>query len=90
MNIILPHIGAIVTSQNLTNEAKFLPPDIIGWERRNTVLMHPETMARLHILPRGPCWITSVDATGSKGATDSQCITVWPCDEVFASYLLQK
>ncbi|VDK74621.1 unnamed protein product [Litomosoides sigmodontis] len=82
VNIVMPHVGAIVSGQNLTNGAKFLPPDIIGWERRNTVLMHPETMAKLHILPREPCWLTSIDANGSKGATDSRCITVWPCDEV--------
>ncbi|CAG9538084.1 unnamed protein product [Cercopithifilaria johnstoni] len=78
----MPHVGAIVTSQNLTNTASFLPPDIIGWEKRNTVLMHPETMAKLHVSPRGPCWLTNIDANCNKSAANAQCVTVWPCDEV--------
>lgn len=50
--------------------------------------MHPETMAKLNILPRAPCWLTNIDTSGSSTITDAQCVTVWPCIEVFASYLL--
>ncbi|VBB30979.1 unnamed protein product [Acanthocheilonema viteae] len=82
MNIIVPHVGAIVTSQSLTNAANFLPPDVIGWEKWNTVLMHPETMAKLHILPRAPCWLTNIGANGDNNIIGVQCVTVWPCDEV--------
>lgn len=78
----MPHVGAIVTSQSLTNAKSFLPPDLIGWEKRNTVLMHPETMAKLHILPRDPCWLTDVGTSGNNSAIDVRCVTVWPCDEV--------
>ncbi|MCP9260827.1 BMA-CDC-48.3, isoform b [Dirofilaria immitis] len=47
VNIIMPHVGAVTTSQGLADAASFLPPDLIGWEKWNTVLMHPETMAKL-------------------------------------------
>uniref|UniRef100_A0A0R3RWW6 AAA domain-containing protein n=1 Tax=Elaeophora elaphi TaxID=1147741 RepID=A0A0R3RWW6_9BILA len=82
VNIIIPYVGAIATSQSLTNAASFLPPDIFGWEKRNSVLMHPETMAKLHILPRGPCWLTNIGASADNSATDAQCVTVWPCNEI--------
>lgn len=82
----MPHVGAIVTSQSLTNAGSFLPPDIIGWEKRNAVLMHPDTMSKLHILPRGPCWLTNIGVGGNSNPADAQCVTVWPCNEVCANY----
>ncbi|VIO99402.1 ATPase, AAA family protein [Brugia malayi] len=83
VNIIMPNVGAIVTSQSLPNAANFLPPDIIGWEKRNVILMHPETMAKLQMLPRAPCWLTVIATSGNNNnANDAQCVTVWPCDEV--------
>ncbi|VDK74745.1 unnamed protein product [Onchocerca ochengi] len=80
VNIIMPHVGAIATSQSLINSASFLPPDLIGWEKWNTVLMHPETMAKLYISPREPCWLTKID--DNNGVIDAHCVTVWPCNEV--------
>ncbi|KAM3716247.1 ATPase family protein [Dirofilaria immitis] len=80
VNIIMPHVGAVTTSQGLADAASFLPPDLIGWEKWNTVLMHPETMAKLFISPRGPCWLTNVDNNNSM--IDARCVVVWPCHEI--------
>ncbi|VDN05810.1 unnamed protein product [Thelazia callipaeda] len=88
VNLLVPNIGILTTSQGLTGISKFLPPDLIGWEKSNFVLMHPNTMNKLPVLPRQPCLLCSIDDNSNSYAMKNICcVTVWPCEQVKELYI---
>uniref|UniRef100_A0A0N5AAL7 AAA domain-containing protein n=1 Tax=Syphacia muris TaxID=451379 RepID=A0A0N5AAL7_9BILA len=55
-----------------------LPPEVFGWTKYHSVLVHPETMIQLGIVPRQPCIYEKKEV--------NRIVIVWPCDMVSAYF----
>lgn len=60
---------------------------ILGWLKYHIVLIHPETLAQLEILPRSPAFLCT-----NANENFSKMVTIWPSTEVihFLKLLLSR
>jgi len=72
---IHPDVCFAGTSCAIEKRETYLPSDSFGWRKTNTVLLNPDTIEMLGILPRSPCLLTGQ-------STSSRIVVVWPCAEV--------
>jgi hypothetical protein len=75
IQVILPKIGMVATTQSVEKRDQYLPPESFGWTKHNAVLVHPETLSMLGALPRAVCAIRLPDE-------QQMLATLWPCTEV--------
>ncbi|KHN73888.1 Spermatogenesis-associated protein 5 [Toxocara canis] len=74
VQLVSPSTILVASRQMVDKPEAYLPPDLVGWEKHNVILLHPDTLSYLEVLPRQPCII--VTDSGSHTAT------LWPCDQV--------
>uniref|UniRef100_A0AC34GA55 Uncharacterized protein n=1 Tax=Panagrolaimus sp. ES5 TaxID=591445 RepID=A0AC34GA55_9BILA len=74
IQIISPGITLIGITATIEKREAFLPPDYFGWEKHENILMHPESLSILGILPRS--------SVIYKFGEEEKVGVVWPCDEL--------
>lgn len=72
---IRPESAFVGMSCQLEKRDTYLPSDMIGWTKNNTVLLNPASIELLGVLPRSVCLMTSIE-------TGRQLVLIWPCSEV--------
>lgn len=72
---IRPESAFVGTSCQVEKREAQLPSDAIGWTKYNTVLLNPNTVELLGVLPRTACVLSSTE-------TGTQIAVIWPCAEV--------
>jgi hypothetical protein len=72
---ICPESNFVGTSCQIEKRETQLPGDVLGWTKNNVVLLNPNTIELLGILPRTACILNSAE-TGTRIAL------IWPCAEV--------
>jgi hypothetical protein len=72
---IRPESTFVGTSCQIEKREAQLPSDAIGWTKNNTVLLNPNTIELLGVLPRSVCILSSAEA-------GTQLALIWPCAEV--------
>jgi hypothetical protein len=75
IQIISPNILLIGFTVAVEKRESFLPPDYFGWEKHENILIHPETLSTLGILPRS-------SVIYKYGEEEEKVGVVWPCDEL--------
>lgn len=75
MQYLTPGIGMFVLVHYLEKRRESMPETLIGWEKQNFALIHPETMDQLEIVPRTP-------AIFVNDQFQQKIFTLWPCNEV--------
>lgn len=74
IQIVSPGSVMVGITAVIVKRENYLPPDYFGWEKYENILMHPETLSMLNILPRSAIVYKLEDIT--------RIGVVWPCDEV--------
>lgn len=80
--MVEPNAVLVAFEQALEKWQEYLAPDVFGWVRQSSVLVNPETMLHLRVIPRQPCIYESNE--------NKRLVLVWPCDmvSIYLDYLV--